>query len=65
MTAHVPEQAKSADCELVAAAQRVLDWWAATLENHLLSHADYPWAEDAEWDQFADLRSALRKAGAL
>lgn len=49
-----------ATAELVEAAQRVLAWWDRTLATKLLSHNDFPWAEDAEWDEFFTLRNVLK-----
>lgn len=48
--------------ELLAASKAVLAWWEQKLAAELSSHKDFPWAEDAEWNEFQALRSAISKS---
>lgn len=52
------------DRDLLKAARQVLLWWDIKLANELSSNFDFPWAEDAEWDEFHALRTAIRRVEA-
>jgi hypothetical protein len=52
--------AAEARCErLEVAGHAVIQWWDSKLGKELARFKDFPWAEDAEWEEFNALRAAL------